>query len=168
MRSSPLARAAEASVAWVILGAAALSCLVILAALGIILYAVGCRYLLGQPINWADELNGYLIVGMVMFGIGATLLRGGHIGIDLLTGTASPRIARALAVYSNLTVLLVAVLFGWSAWHTVSFSRGFGIYSTGYLQVEIWLVQAPMIAGAAFLGLAALLNIHRAIRGAPE
>ncbi|WP_349371227.1 TRAP transporter small permease subunit [Salinarimonas sp.] len=165
--SSPR-RAAHGPLSWLILAAAAVSCGIVLVALGVILYAVAWRYLLGRPVNWADELNGYLIVAMVMFGIGATLLRDGHIGIDLLTASASPRIARRLGVYANAAVFVVACLLGWSAWHTVAFNRAFGSYSSGYLQVEIWIVQAPMIAGAAFLALAALINIRRACRGAPR
>jgi TRAP-type C4-dicarboxylate transport system permease small subunit len=55
---------------WLIQAASVLSCLIILAAFGIILYAVAMRYFVGTPINWSDELNGYLIVAMVMFGIG--------------------------------------------------------------------------------------------------
>lgn len=166
--TSPIRKPAQGPISWLILGAAAISCAIILAAFGIILYAVTWRYVLGQPINWADELNGYLIVAMTMFGIGATLLRGGHIGIDLLTVNAPPRISRGLNVYSNIAVFVVACMFGWSAWHTVTFNRDFGAYSAGYLQVEMWIVQAPMIAGAAFLALAALINLCRAIRGMPE
>jgi len=150
---------------WTIRAAAALSCLIILGALGIVLYAVAMRYFLGTPINWAGEINGYLIVALVMFGIGATLLRGGHISIDLLTSSAGPRLARGLEVLADAAVLLFGLMFGWSAWQTVSFNRAFGMYSNGYMQVEMWLVQAPMIAGAAFLCLAALVRILRSLTG---
>lgn len=150
---------------WLIQSAAILSCLIILAAFGIILYAVIMRYFVGMPINWADELNGYLIVAMVMFGIGSTLLHGGHISIDILTARAGPRLSVWLEMLANAAVLLFALMFGWSAWHTVTFSRSFGTYSTGYLETPMWLVQAPMIAGAAFLALAALVRMLRVVRG---
>lgn len=153
---------------WVTRAAAAISCIIILAALLIILYAVAMRYFVGRPINWADEINGYLIVAMVMFGIGETLLRGGHIGIDLLTEHMAPRLRRVLDCWSCLAVLLFACIFGWSAWHTVTFNRDFGTYSTGYMQIEIWLVQAPMIVGAVFLALAALVRLARMVAGEIE
>lgn len=145
--------------------ASVLSCLIILAAFGIILYAVTMRYFVGTPINWSDELNGYLIVAMVMFGIGSTLLRGGHISIDLLTARAGPRLSAWVEVLADVAVLLFALMFGWSAWHTVAFSRDFGTYSTGYLETPMWLVQTPMVAGAAFLALAALVRMLRVLRG---
>lgn len=148
-----------------ILAGGALAAAIILAALAIILYAVAMRYFAGRPLPWRDELVGYLVVAMVMLGAGATELRGGHIGIDVLTNAAGPQARRGLAVLASAAVLGFSVLFGWSAWQTVTFSRGFGLYSTGALQVEIWIVQAPMLAGAALLGLAALANLVRAVRG---
>lgn len=156
------------ALAWLIRAVAAVSCLIIAAALFTILYAVAMRYFVDRPINWADEINGYLIVAMVMFGIGATLLRGGHIGIDLLTEHTGPRVRRVLDFWSCLAVLLFAGMFGWSAWHTVAFNRDFGTYSTGYMQIEIWLVQSPMVVGAVFLALAALVRLGRMMVGDSE
>jgi TRAP-type C4-dicarboxylate transport system permease small subunit len=66
---------------------------------------------------------------------------------------------------ANAAVLLFALMFGWSAWHTVIFNRDFGTYSTGYLETPMWIVQAPMIAGAAFLSLAALVRMLRVMKG---
>ena len=149
---------------WVILGGGVLASVVIVASLGIILYAVAMRYFVGRPIQWSDELTGYLVVAMFMFGAGATLLRGDHIGIDLLTSAAGPRLSRGLSILSSAAVLGFALIFGWSAWHTVAFSRDFGTYSTGAMQIEIWKAQAPMLAGALLLGLAAAVNLVRALR----
>lgn len=150
---------------WLVLAGGALACVVILIALGITLYAVFWRYVAGQPINWSDELTGYLVVAMVAAGLGAALLGGAHIGIDLLTGLAGPRTHRSLTIWSALSVMLTAGVVGWSAWHSTLFARDFGFYSNGYMEVAMWKVQAPLIPGAGILGLAALILAWRAIRG---
>lgn len=151
--------------AGLVLAGGALACIVILIALGVTLHAVFWRYVAGRPVNWSDELTGYLVVGMVAAGLGSALLGGAHIGIDLLAGLAGPRMRRALATWSALSVLLTAGIVGWSAWHSTLFARDFGLYSNGYMEVAMWKVQAPLVAGAGLLALAALTLAWGAVRG---
>lgn len=173
-RTNPTAEASASSdgrlavggwLGWLFAAATFTGCAIIVFALVGILYAVVMRYFVGQPVRGVDELSGYLVIWLLMAGMAGTLLKGGHIGIDLLTSALHPRFRRGLGLWSNAAVLLFAVLFGWSAWHTIAFNRGFGTYSTGYLEVEMWLVQLPLLAGAVLLGLAALVNIVRALQG---
>lgn len=145
----------------VILFGGAVSGLLILIALAVVCYAVFWRYLAGQPVNWADELTGYLVVGMFDAGLGAALLSGNHIGIDLITGLTQGRVARVLRLWSAVSVLIVAGIVCWSAWHSIIFAYGFGLYSNGYLDVPIWLVQAPLVPGAVLLALAAGVIVWR-------
>lgn len=146
----------------------ALGALIVMFAFAAVLAAVGMRYLVGRPLLGVDELSGYLVVTLTMLGVGGTLLKGRHIGIDIFTNAARPRIRRGFDVLSALAVLLFALLFGWSAWHTVAFNRGFGTYSNGPLEIEIWIAQAPMVLGAVLLALAACLNLLRAWTRAPK
>lgn len=146
-------------------GLALISAGLVAVGLGVVLYAVGNRYLLGQPVNWADELNGYLVIGILGCGIGAALLENRHIGLDLLTGLAGERGFRALMVWSNLSVLATAGLFTWSAWHTVRFNRDFGTYSNGSLEAPMWLMQAPLVVGGVALILAAVVRLTESAMG---
>lgn len=154
-----LLRAAESAINTIALISAAL----VFLGLVVMAIAVFYRYFLGTPVNWADELTGYLVVGLVMAGFGSALLLDQHIGVDLLTGMAPPRARRWLGVWSGACVLLCGAMFTWSAWHAVAFNRDFGVYSTGAMQVPIWIVQAPMILGGALLCLAAIIRAIRAL-----
>ncbi len=142
-----------------------LSSAAILLCFAIILFAIVRRYLLGQPLQWSDEFNGYLVVAMVMLGIAATFRINGHIGVDLLTTRLDPAKRKLFEVASNVAVLAFAVIFTSSAIDTVVFSYDFGNYSTDYMEIQLWIVQAPMVAGGAMLALTAALNILERILG---
>ena len=68
-KASALLRAVEALVR---LGGA-LATLMILAIFGLVCVAVANRYILGAPIQWADELIGYLLVATIMLGAAEAL-----------------------------------------------------------------------------------------------
>jgi C4-dicarboxylate transporter, DctQ subunit len=76
-----------------------------------------------------------------------------------LTAKAGPQVRFGLAKLGNLAVLVFAAVLFYAAWHTVSFSKSFGMYSPGYLEMPIWIPQATMLPGAAMLGLVAIAKL---------
>ncbi|MEQ8346398.1 MAG: TRAP transporter small permease [Sneathiellaceae bacterium] len=147
------------AIAWPVRAGGALATLLILFLLGLTAWAVAQRYLLGSPLLWSDELTGHLLVALVMAGAAEAYRRGDHIAIDLLTGRLGPRGALAVGLWSDLAVLATALVLGSSAWDAVSFARSFGSYPPGEIQVPTWILQAPLIVGAALLALTALSRL---------
>lgn len=117
------------------------------------------RYVLDQPIRGVDEATGFLVVAIVMFGAAETLRRGEHIQIDLVTNVTRGRTRWLLDLWAYACVLVFSAVFLFTAWRTVAFSWAFGDYSTGYLEMPMWIPQATMLPGAALLGLVAALKI---------
>ncbi|MFC3227704.1 TRAP transporter small permease [Marinibaculum pumilum] len=142
-----------------------LATLLILFVAGLTCLAVAQRYLLGAPLLWSDELAGYLLVTLVMAGLAEAYRRGDHIAIDLVTGRLSAGGRRAVAIWSDLAVLAVAIVLGLSAWDAVTFARAFGAYPAGEIQVPTWILQVPLIGGAALLALAALTRLLTRLAG---
>jgi len=145
-----------AALAWT---GAAIATLLVLVTLVIVGYSVVKRYLLGTPVTWTDELSGYLVVAIVMLGAAEALRRGDHISVDLLTSRAGVRIRRLLDFWSLLSVAAFTAAIIYSAVIMVRFSYEFGIYSTGYLGVPMWIPQAVLLAGAVLLLIVALSGI---------
>ncbi len=145
------------------LGLAALGVLVVLAVTG---YSVFKRYVLGTPVTWTDELSGYLVVAIVMFGAAETLRRGDHISVDLLS-TRLKGLARRLAtVWGMVAVIMVMLAILVSGITAVRFSHDFGIYSDGYLAVAMWIPQSALVIGAILVmavAVARLLSILAAM-----
>ena len=117
------------------------------------------RYVLDQPIRGIDEATGFLVVAIVMFGAAETLRRGEHIQIDLVTNATRGQTRWVLDLWAYACVFVFSVIFLFTAWRTVAFTWGFGEYSTGYLEMPMWIPQATMLPGAALLGLVAILKI---------
>lgn len=142
----------------------ALSTLLILYVFCQIVVAVVRRYLLDAPLQWNDEMIGYLLVALVMLGAAEALRRGDHIAIDLATSRLGPRMARAQAVLAHLAVMAFAFIVGHSIWDSIAFARSFGSYSVGYIEIETWIPQVPVVLGAGLLFLAAALGLYRTLR----
>ncbi len=138
-----------------------LSALLILLVLGITSLSVFRRYVLSDPLLGADALTGFLVVAIVMLGAAEALRRGDHIRIDILFHHAGQRTRWWLELISFLAVLGFAVLLFRTAWHSVAFSRRFGAYSTGELELPLWIPQLLLPIGAALLALAALAGLLR-------
>src|SRR3546814_121697 len=108
-------------------------------------YSVFMRYVLDRPIRGVDEATGFLVVAIVMFGAAEALRRDEHIQVDLVTNAVGSRGRWLLGLFSNLCVLVFSAMFFYTAWRTVSFSWSFGDYSTGYLEMPMWIPQATML-----------------------
>ena len=150
--SSPIAKITT-PIVWL---GGAISTVLILVAFAVTVYAVINRYVLNSPLLWADELIGYFLVALVMFGAAEAYRRNDHIAIDLLSSKTSGTAALILAVISDLSVLAFAAVLGISTWEAVTFAYSFGSYSSGYIEIETWIPQSPLLAGAALFALAAL------------
>jgi TRAP-type C4-dicarboxylate transport system permease small subunit len=143
---------------------AAVAAALVLFTLAVTGYAVVLRYVLGTPLTWADELSGYLVVAIVMFGAADSLLRGEHISVDLLTGKFDGLARRIVDLWSMLAAALFACALAYSGYLMLRFSIGVDMYSEGYLEVAMWKPQAPLIIGAVLIVLAALARIITLLR----
>lgn len=143
----------------------AVGALLIVVVLVITAVSVFNRYILGRPMIGVDEATGFLVVAIVMCGAAEAFRRGDHISIDLLLEHASPRWRWVLDLWSYLAVLAFSILLLVTAWHTVVFSRRFGAYSSGYLEIPMWIPQSTMLLGALLLGLVSIVKMIRHFAG---
>lgn len=160
--SSRLERIA-AAISWVGGAVGALLIVVVLVATAV---SVFNRYILGRALLGVDEATGFLVVAIVMCGAAEALRRGDHIRIDLLLEHASPMWRWLLDLWSYVAVLAFSILLLVTAWHTVVFSRQFGAYSSGYLEMPMWIPQSTMILGGLLLVLVSLVKVIRHFAGA--
>ncbi len=150
---------AERLVRLVTLSGAGIAACLVLIVFGVVSYSVFMRYVLGTPVTFSDELNGFVVVAMVALGAGEVLLRGEHFGVDLLTERAGPRTQWVVDLWGMIGVILVAAAVLYSAVLMVQFSYDFGIYSDGYLSVQMWIPQGFLLIGMVILILAAIARI---------
>ncbi|WP_417722926.1 TRAP transporter small permease [Salipiger sp.] len=130
-----------------------------------IVVAVTRRYVFDNPLQWSDEIIGYLLVTLVMLGASEALRRGDHIAIDLVSARLPPAAARLQRGFAHLAVMGFAAVVGLSIRDSIVFARGFGSYSVGYIEIETWIPQMPVLIGSVLLFLTAALGLYREIRG---
>ncbi|WP_051340930.1 TRAP transporter small permease [Azospirillum halopraeferens] len=145
----------------------ALAALGLLASLGLVVWAIGMRYLLNTPVPWTDELVGYLLVAIVMLAAADALRRGEHIAVDVLTDRLSGRGRRITAALGLVSVIAAGGALMVEGWKTVEFTQMLGIVSTGYLEMPMHLPQALVPIGGAMLALAGLAGLARMAVGRP-
>lgn len=145
--------------------AAGIAAVLVIGMLAIMGYGVAQRYFLGTPVTWTDELTGYLVVAIVMFGAAETLLRGEHINVDLLTAKRSGTAKKIIEIWGNAAVICVAVVLLIATRATLSYSYNFAILSNGYLEVPMWIPQSSMLVGGVLLLLAAVVRTIALLRG---
>ncbi len=148
-------QAVERAVAAVARLAGALGSVATVLCLLLVGYAVGMRYLLGQPVPWTDKVAGWLVVGLVMLAAPEAQRRFEHIGVDIAVKRVGPRLARLAHLVGVLSVALVAAVLVHAGWEMVAFSRMIGVM-TDLEGVPQWWVQALLPVGAALLLLVAL------------
>lgn len=133
-----------------------------MAILGVLLLTaanVAGRYLFNAPLRGAEEATGFLVVAMVMFGAAEAYRRGDHIRIDLLTDRLGPRGSHWVDLLSHVAVLAFAANLLRTGLHTVEFSQRFGAYSSGYLEIPMWIPQSALVIGGALLLVVAVLKL---------
>ena len=155
-----LARA-ERAVALVTRSAAAVGAAIVIGMVAIVGYAVVKRYVLGAPVTWTDELSGYLVVALVMFGAAEALRRGEHISVDLLSARLHGGRRRLSEAWNNAAVLAVAVCLLVSSKSMIAYSANFGILSEGYMEMPMWIPQSALVVGCGLVALVAALNLIR-------
>lgn len=144
------------------LGMAVASALIILDLL-LIGGAVLLRYVFSAPIVGGDEVVAFTLTAIVMLSAPDVLRKNGHIGVDVLIGMLSARVARWAAAWSSISVLLVAALLMVNGWKAVALSRMIGVLTEGHLELPVWTLQLFLPLGGFLLALVATEMLWRTL-----
>lgn len=77
------------------------------------------RYVFLEPIIWAEEILGYVLVWTVYLGGVLVTWDGGHLKMDLLSRTLPPVSRRIVNGFSTLAFILVGGLIVYQSWHAI-------------------------------------------------
>jgi TRAP-type C4-dicarboxylate transport system permease small subunit len=135
-------------------GLNALAVLLVLGLMVLFAYEVGARYLFGNPTGFANQAGAYMTVFIMALGAGFTLLKGGHVAVDVVTSRLSRRTAGPVTLVNECIGLLVAGALCYFSFGTVleTYERGTVEFASTY-RIREYLPQIVMPVGFAVLTL---------------
>ena len=130
----------------------------ILAVMAVIIFAnVVLRYTTSQSIEWAEEVARHLMIWLTFLGCGPTLRYGGHIAVENLQDTLSPKGAIAVR---TLIALLMTGFFVFCIWFGLDYMERTQYQITPATQISVAIIYAALPVGM-FLTLIHWLLIMR-------
>jgi TRAP-type C4-dicarboxylate transport system permease small subunit len=148
-----------ASVAGLLAGFATLAIVLLVS------YDVTMRYFFGEPQLFVDEVASFLQVLLIFGGAAATFRAGGHVRVDLLTGSVRPAVRAWLRVGTLALGVVVLAVVIWVTTQSALTAYRFGRVSAVMLY-PLWLPMAWIPAGLALMALAMLATLVRQITAA--
>lgn len=118
----------------------------------------------GMPTYVADEMSGYMLVGIVFLGLAYTQRKGKHIQITILTRRLSPRKRELL----DIAILMAVVIFiSWLTWSTVGpVIQNYAVNATSLtlIRTPLWIPWLFIPLGLAMLAIELMVELIKAIR----
>ncbi|OGP72932.1 MAG: hypothetical protein A2V86_09310 [Deltaproteobacteria bacterium RBG_16_49_23] len=132
--------------AWIVERIAAVPCMIAIGGMTVIvILGVIFRYVLGSPLGWTEEAARYLMIWAASLAVSMGIMKGEHVGINLMVNAFSPKIRRWMAISVHLAILA----FLW-----VLTQRGYLMAINGRNQFSpllgvtmVWSLAAIPIAG---------------------
>jgi len=132
-----------------------LSGLCMIAICVIILARVIGRWL-GIEVPSSDDFAGFLLAASSFLGLAYTFRHGGHIRVSLFTSRLSKSMHRYV---DSIVLILGASLIIYLTWHIsylVYESHLFEEVSSGYIAIDLWIVQLPLAIGMVIFAIACI------------
>ena len=133
-----------------------------------ICYDVMMRYAFNAPTDWANEMSGYALAGIVFLGLAHAQVSGAHVRVDLLVARLSAGARGTLGRVASWVVFWFVAVFLWQAVVLVINSHGYGTRSYGILNTPTWIPQTIMALGLALLTVVVLGQIAAEARALPK
>lgn len=133
----------------------AVATVMLLLNVGIVMYGVITRYLVGGAPIWTDELARYAMIATAMLGMAGVWLRGEHMRVSLAERFLPPDKARWIVRYQWLLAVLIALS---GAWLGMRYALSVSIFRSQGLGISRTIPMLSMPAGFIFLAAGLLLR----------
>lgn len=114
---------------------------------------------------WTEELSRYLLLYMVAFGIGPSLLTGEFVAVDLVQEAVPERVSWWLRLVANAATAGLAAVMIWPAWRFVSIGA---FQRSPSLRITMDIIHASVFVLAVLLTLFAALRVVGMLAGTDD
>ena len=116
------------------------------------------RYVFNSPVEGADEVEIYLMIGLAFFGALVAHIRGRHLRMDVLASRFPRRFARVVNSVEALTAVGVCGLVTWVSFNYTSRIWRLGSHSDN-AHIPMWMPHSLLTASFALMTLVGLLRV---------
>lgn len=134
-----------------------ISVLIILTTIGVFM-----RYVLEQPIEWAEEVQSLFFIWTVFFGASSVMKAEGHVGIDIFVAYMPPKVQRVMRIIANVIVMVILVVLMVLG---IMLSIGAWVKITPVLQVKYTFIDIAVPVGAVLMLIQLAKQTWREIAG---
>ena len=135
-----------------------LCALILTAGVGLIAADVFCRYILSDPIQWADEIAISVLIAITFLGAALALYRAEHLGVRVFRNALTGRHGERADGFAAWIVLIIAGCLTWSSVPLLESVEG-QTTTSGMLPASI--NYFPILAGGAAMTLFAAFHLTR-------
>jgi TRAP-type C4-dicarboxylate transport system permease small subunit len=139
-----------------------LSIAFLIIAAGLALYQVITRFAFGAPSTWSEVITRSAMIWSVFLGVAVAFRHGAMISVDVIQNALPPRLGLGVYLLANLGSL---IFFSVLLWQGYLMTLRVIPQSLSALNVSIAWVYAALPVGAAFILIAILACMVRAVRG---
>ncbi len=143
----------------------------IFALMAVMLYEVIARYFLGKPTSWSNELGAIIFGFYFLIGSGYTLLKGGHVRMDILYENWSSRKKAWMNIFTFFLTGVYLVTFIVGGLDTFIWGVKFNQHSMSQWAPPLWPIYLMTLIGAFLLLMQSVAQLVRdffiAVTGEP-
>lgn len=114
-------------------------------------------------IEWADEVQVYLIVWAVCISFSAITAANRHIRADLFVGMMPGWLQKSLGFFSDALGLFISAILAWFAFLVAYETWDFGDVSTTTLRFPLWIYAASLPFGMGLMALRYAIRLAQAL-----
>jgi len=115
------------------------------------------RYVFSKPISGSLELTEYMMVIVTGFGIGWCALQKGHVRVEVVTASLSPRIQSILSCFTGFMAFVLFILISSQTFEYIVFKYNSNVTSS-VLLIPVFPFVGLLFIGCAILCLAFLVE----------
>lgn len=121
------------------------------------------RYILQAPLSIADEIGGFMLVGITFVGLGYTWKERSHVSVEILTNILPVPIKKWFRFFT----LILATLFCWpliaGSYELLQDSILFGARSGSWIRTPLVYPQSLLLIGSVLLFLQLIAEIIKSV-----
>ena len=137
--------------------------LVLCAVVGLNFVSAASRYIAGQAILGADEVQVYAVVWLVFIGGAIVTWRRAHLRMDVLSAALRGTTARVRDLLENLLAVAVCGVMSWVSLQFVLQIHGMGQHSDG-AGIPMWIPHSAVFVGFVLMTGAAVYGLVKSLR----